>query len=108
MPTRRFYRIVKSDPATVEDFFSYKALGIPAPRDPQRLALWDGISVYATEAQARGPARRIPALGGYIAEVELPDDPGLRVERTGPGRGHHTVWGEPSALLDRVVAVRPV
>ena len=108
MPTRKFYRNVKSKPPTIEDFFSYKALGIPAPRDLQRLALWNGISVYATEAQARGLARRIPAVGGYIAEIELPDDLGLRIERTGPGRGHHTVWGEPGALLDRVVAVRPV
>jgi hypothetical protein len=106
MAARTFYRIVKSDPPTVEDFLSYKALGVPAPRDPQRLALWDGISVYATEAQARSLVRHVPALGGYVAQLIVPDDLGLRIERTGPGRGHHTIWADPALLLTTVGTVR--
>ena len=108
VPARRFYRNVRSDPPTVADFTSNEALGIP-PRhpDPETLRLWDGLSAWATEAQARRNARRFPAIGRYIAAVRVEDHAPIRVERT-RGPGHHTLWGEPAELLARVASVAPV
>ncbi|MFN0073779.1 MAG: hypothetical protein ACKVVP_20045 [Chloroflexota bacterium] len=100
--TRRFYRIVRTNPPTTQDFTTHLALGRslrrPTPED-QRIA--SGISVFATLPQARRHARKLPMLGGYIAEIELPDELDIRVERTG-GPGHHTLWGDARIVLDQV------
>jgi hypothetical protein len=99
------YRIVKDSELTLRDFMSLEAQGAP-PRsdDPEILRLRTGISCWATEAQARRTARRYPHLGSYIARIEIPEDAPVRVERT-LGRGHYTVWGEPSVLMTYAVAV---
>src|SRR5689334_4842696 len=106
---KSFYRIVRTNPATEADFLSDKARGLP-PRndDPLTLHVWDGISVYQTLAQAQRKARDYPFLGSYIAELSLDIDvPPVRIEKTF-GRGHHTVWGPPAALLRAVVSIIPV
>lgn len=101
-PTRTFFRIVRRSMATVDDFRSAAAMGLP--RSGQ---LEDGISVFATEAQARAKARQYRLLGDHIAQLEVPTY--VIVERTLPrSRGHHTMWGPPEVLLGCVVAVRPV
>ena len=102
-PPRTFSRVVKHNPPTPEDFMSYEALGIPVlDPSPETLRLRDGISVQATEAQARRKARGILGLGSYIARLEIPEDAPIRIERT-KGPGHHTLWGEPAELLRCVV-----
>jgi len=103
---RSFYRIVRSPSPTDADFLSDKARGIP-PRNHESLTLhvWDGISVYRTEAQARRKARDYPFLGDFIAELHIGDETDIRTEKTF-GRGHHTLWGDPAAL--RVCVVRVV
>lgn len=99
-----FYRIVLTDPPTVEDFLSYQVQGrTPATTDPEAFRLWSGISVYATEAQARRQALAYPFLGPYLARLEIPDTGPIRFERTTRSRGHYTLWGEPGALLACVV-----
>jgi hypothetical protein len=64
--------------------------------------------VYATEAQARRKARVSPALGRYVAILEIPGDSTLEIERTTTSSGHHTIWGDAALLLSYVVAVVPV
>ena len=99
----RFYRVVGSDPPKLDDFMSQKAKGIPMARpDPEVALLWDGISVNATEAQARRRALAQPYLGAYIAELVISESDPITVRRTGTSRGHHTLWGDAADLLARV------
>lgn len=109
MASRVFYRIVATDPPTLDDFTANQAKGKAPPNDdPLTLWVWDGISVYATYAQARRKARDFPRLGRYISKLEIPEGAPLRVERTfRRSPGHHTVWGEPATLLRYLVAVVP-
>jgi hypothetical protein len=99
---------VKRNPPTLADFISNAARGAPAPAQPELARLWDGVSSYNTAEQARRSARRRPMLGRYIAELRLPEDRPLRLERTLKSSGHHTLWAEPSELLALVVRVEPV
>jgi hypothetical protein len=103
---RRFYRLIRSNPPTLDDFLSNKAKGIPMARpDPEVALLWDGISVYATETQARNQAKAKPWLGAYIAELAISESDPITFRRTGTGRGHHTLWGEPAELNARVLRI---
>src|SRR5262245_37985655 len=106
---KSFYRIVRTNPATEADFLSDKARGLPPRNDePLTLHVWDGISMYQTLPQARRKARDYPFLGGFIAELHLDIDvPPIRIEKTF-GRGHHTVWGAPTALLHAIVSITAV
>jgi hypothetical protein len=106
---RVLYRIVKSNPPRLLDFRSKLDLALAdADADQQTQCLESGLSMYRTLAQARRKARAFPYLGGYIASVRIPADSSLRVERTTNSSGHHTVWGEPAAILACVVAVEAV
>jgi hypothetical protein len=100
------FRIVQNNPPIEWDFLSHEARGhLPLDSDPESLRLLRGCSVYATEAQARRKARGRPFLGTYIAELRLPDEPAIEVERTTSSTGHHTVWADPTELLAAVVRV---
>ncbi len=104
------YRVVLTNPPTVDDFKSKAELGLPAPpagaRDVRQL--WDGISVFSTEAQARRAARRYPLLGSYVARLQIPSAAEIRSERTLASPGHDTLWGDSSVLLAFVTEVVPV
>ena len=103
-----FYRIVEMSPPALGDFLSDKAQG-RLPRSETHRRLWDGISVYATEQQARRKVQDYPFLGSFIAQLEIPDQASVRIERTlRRSRGHHTLWGDPAYLLRCVVSVIPV
>jgi hypothetical protein len=102
---RTLYRIIRERGPTLLDFTSSQAQGIPPRSDaPDVLRLWDGLSCWATESQARRTIRSFPYLGSYIARLQIPDDAPVRIERT-RGPGHHTVWGDPAVLMSYVVAV---
>jgi hypothetical protein len=106
---RTFYRVVKTDPPTLADFTSNAARGRPLlDPSPETRRLWAGLSVNATEAPARRRARQHPALGAWVACLELPAAAPVQIERTTRIPGHHTLWGEPAVLLGCVVAVVPV
>ena len=93
----------------MDDFLSQKAKGVPLARpDPEALLMYDGISVYATETQARTQVRAKPWIGRYVAVLHVTKDGPITFRRTGVGRGHHTLWGDPSDLLRRVVDVLPI
>jgi hypothetical protein len=105
---RTVHRIVLTDPPTRDDFSSNAGKGRrPRSDEPEVLRLWDGLSVYATLAQARRKARGAPYLGRYVATLRIPDRAPARLERT-RGPGHHTLWADPAAALGWVVAVVPV
>src|SRR5699024_3392894 len=101
------YRIVQHNPPTREDMFSYQALGIaPVTDDSEVLRLAAGISLFSTLQQARNQIRRLPpARRGFIAELHVPDNALVTVERTGRQRGHHTLWGNPDDILRYVARV---
>lgn len=106
---RTFYRIVLTDPPSLDDMRSYDARGIkPRRDDPETLRLIRGISVYNTEQQARNTATDFPWLGRYIAELRIPHDAPVTIERTTSTRGHYTVWGDAHAILGLVAQVRSV
>lgn len=104
---RLLHRIVRTNPPTLDDFTSNASRGRPAPDDPVKRAVWDGLSVYSTLSQARRKRRVSPAIGNFIAVLAVPTGATLRVERTLGGDGHHTIWGEPTALLALVVSIEP-
>lgn len=104
----RFYRIVKTNPPTVRDFLSGVATGrIPAGAAPALVRLLEGISAFATFAQACRKSRGVGyRIGEYVAELQIPDAASIRVEKSG-GPGHHTLGGDAAELLTHVVRVLP-
>ncbi len=97
MPT--LYRIALNSPPDDWDFSSQRARGEPGPEDDDlAVALWTGVSVWATETQARNKARDFPYLGPYIARLDLPEGPTIPRARTLGSAGHHTVWSTPANL----------
>lgn len=105
-----FYRIVRSNPPTLDDVRSYEELGIePRGNDPEASRLFRGISLYNTRQQARNQAAGRPWRGNaFIAELQIPGDAPVTIERTGTRRGHYTLWGNPHDILALVTAVQPV
>jgi hypothetical protein len=95
-PPRTLYRLVRSNPPTLDDFMSYEALKVP-PRRPltsRQRDHWRGVSFYATQAAARLRARASPQLGSFIAEMQVPDEVQVRIEQGGRDLDHYNVWAE--------------
>jgi hypothetical protein len=105
---RTFYRNVHGPDPPLDDFTSDKARGEPEPFDPVRASLYDGISVFNLEQQARRKARAYPSQGDHIARLELPDGAPVSFERTLSTNGHFTLRGDPEYLRSRVVSIVPV
>lgn len=53
---------------------------------------------------ARALIRQRPHLGRFIATVLIEDGAPFRIRQTGRS-GHYDVWGDPDAILARVLAV---
>jgi hypothetical protein len=105
---RYFYRLVHRNPPTPRDLTSNRELGKQPPANPEHVALWDGLSVQSTLAQARRRRRASPMLGEFVAVLRVPTDGSVRYARTLSTEGHHTVWADPPLLLGMVVSVEPV
>jgi hypothetical protein len=103
-----FYRIVKSGSPTLQDFTSAAARGMALNLPPDIQRLHSGVSAYRTLRQAAAKARRYPALGSFVAVLNIPVGSAILFERTTQQRGHFTLWSEPEIFLSRVVAVVPV
>lgn len=104
------YRIVEHNPPTQEDMRSYQSLGIPLRRDtPEARRRSTGISVFDSIDQARKIGVGPPWYGvGSIAELQIPHDAQVTIERTGRQRGHHTLWGSPDVILGYAVRVMAI
>jgi hypothetical protein len=103
------YRIVKTSSPDVEQFKSHAALMKPRPPNllPAHPDPWDGCSVLMTFGDAVARARRTPRLGGFIAELFVPD--GAPVTRdSADASGHFNIWGDPTVLFGYLSAVLPV
>jgi hypothetical protein len=102
------YRIVITNPPTLDDMRSYQELGIPLRGDsPDVRRLASGISLFDSLDRARQQARRKPWLGqAFIAELEIPAGR-IQIEKTG-GAGHYTAWADPDAMLEFVRRVERV
>jgi len=107
-----FYRIVKAERPTEDDFTSNYAKGRP-PRGTERdfPAVHRSISVFARREEALAVQRAYPRLGGWIAELEV-DDADEEIVVHGPSpqsrSSHHSLEGAPAAFLQRVREVRAV
>jgi hypothetical protein len=89
MADRDFYRIVQTDPPTVDDFLSNRAKGLPQ-RASESADTWARLSHYDTAELARKTALRYPQIGRFIATIRATDDSRLRVEQTFRA-GHYTI-----------------
>ncbi len=93
---------MESIPATRQDFESYRELGrrLFNPNDSEMRSMWEGLSVFNTEKQARNSAKA-SMFRGYagVACMTIPLDGSIRFERTGrTSRAHHTVWAPADRL----------
>jgi len=109
-PPRILYRLVQTDPPSLQDFLSHEVLGI-SPRRPlsrREQDRWRGVSHQDSLDSAHIKGTESPWLGRYIAEVRIPDSGAVRTEQTGRDLSHFTVWADPADLLSWVVSVAPV
>ena len=106
---RVLYRLLTSNPPTLEDFMSYAAQGKTPPEDvrddPSFLHRWNGLSMYDTYRAARRAAKaRRFRRWAYIAEVHIPDESPISFE--GPdGEGHWNVYGADPMFLKEACTV---
>jgi hypothetical protein len=104
------FRLIQDDEATLRDFMSHEALGIP-PRRPlsrREQDRWRGVSHHDSLATAVAKGTDSPWLGRHVAEVHIPRAAAVRIEQTGRDRSHYTVWADPVDLLSWVVSVVPL
>lgn len=106
---RHVFRILKSDPPTLEDFTSAYVLDRPKARGIQlrSAAVHMSLSVMETLDQANSRALQFPQIGGYIAELALQGGEGFAIAST-VEPGHLSLWGSAVKLESSLVDVYPV
>jgi hypothetical protein len=89
----------------MDDFLSQEAQGRPRPNRLEHLELYDGISVYDSEAGGQRQVHRYwPRLGRFLARLNIPEGGNVEWRRT-LGRGHYTLWADAEHLLALVAFV---
>jgi len=107
LAARLFYRVVRNNPPTIDDFKSLAALGrsVPPNVSLEVREAWQAVSVFVTREgaarQARANASRGRPLGDYIAELRIPPDAPVRTDDP-RADGHLNLWAEPAVLLAAV------
>jgi hypothetical protein len=103
------YRVLETDYPALRDFRSQRERGQPLRHQTRKaLHLWDGLSVYKTDEQARQLAQASPRVGNAIARLHLPFDAAVTVELDTARNGHCTLWGNATDLLRFIVDVSAV
>jgi hypothetical protein len=69
---RTFYRVVRNDPPTIEDFLPHGSRRPPPWRNPtpEQLASWSAVSIYVTEEGARDQALAVRQAGRSIGDFK--------------------------------------
>ena len=92
-----FYRAARYNPPDRRDYLSDDEAGSPRA-DWEEDRHRHGFSVWKSKADARGivrlQVRRRRWPKGFVAEIFLPGDGSITVERSGPSKGHHTLYGD--------------
>lgn len=97
---RTFYRIIRGNVPTVDDFKSAKELGKPL-RDVTLRRQWaEGLSVYDNLDHAKRRTRYYRFLiGRHVVALQIDGDTGIEVEQTGADPHHFTIYGAAEDLL---------
>ena len=108
--SRIVYRIVVHNPPSDDDLRSYADLGQSLTRpQPELKRLMTGISVMGTLESAVRKANGKPWMSdAWIAEIVIPDDSLVVIEKTTRDPNHSTVWApveELRRMLGRIVRV---
>ncbi len=85
---RTFYRIVRHNPPTREDFLSNAAMYPHVRVIPSLESQWSGLSMFDSREQTARAAALLPVSGLSIAELALPEEQ--------IASGSFTVLGEPT------------
>lgn len=104
---RRFFRLVRNDPAGESDFYSQEKVGRkPRPNlTPIQLhAFRDGVSVDDSEAGARARATRFRANPNaptypFVAIIDVPAGSPITCDDAIGPPGHWTLYGSPNEQL---------
>jgi hypothetical protein len=101
---RLFYRIIRGDVPTRQDFLSHRDLGKPL-LDPALEREWaEGISVYASLERAASRARTARwKLGRCAVALSLDDGAPVEVVQTTRDRWHYTMFGSADDLMKLVI-----
>jgi hypothetical protein len=112
------YRIVRNNPPSWVDFLANATKDLPprgAEADP---LIWAAISTFADPAAATKRARTY-ALGGFLAELRIPDDgvvpvpgdakaSGLVMANQTLRPGHYSLISGPVTFMRAVARVLPI
>lgn len=101
----RFFRATRSTPPTLLDVSSNAARGLPQT-DGESDEDYRAISTYTTARKCARQAQRF-GLGGYIAELEIPEDSPITIGHRSRN-GHCNLIGTPQDLQACVVAITTV
>ena len=98
--TRTFFRIIKREEPTLEDFRSLRAQG-KTLSDPAIEREWaEGVSVFDNFDRACAVARRYGFRhGSYVIKVMVPGDDVVEVRQTFRDRHHYTIYADPERVL---------
>jgi hypothetical protein len=103
-----YYRFVRGQVVTLDDFRSQGALGRTLRSPGDERAFNEGVSVYDDFDQACEVAASIRyRRGSYLAVISLPADHAIEVAQTGRNPHHFTMFAEAETIL-ALVAGDPV
>lgn len=101
--TNTYFRFVRGDVATLDDFKSQGALGkvmrFEGGKDARRrwnegISVYDDLNYACTLAASSGFR-----IGSYIVALDLPIGHEIEIAQTGRDRHHYTIYANASALL---------
>lgn len=84
-----YFRVVRTDPPTPDDFLSHRELGKLPKAPPCRRA---GLSTFRALDDAEHMALLFPVLGDHVARGTLDAEYGVAMLTPGQRPSHTTVW----------------
>jgi hypothetical protein len=88
-----FYRIVRNEFPTVDDFRTMQELGFPLENESYYREWAEGISVYSARNYAMKRARATNFLQGqFVVPLCIPDESGIEFRQTFSNRRHYTIY----------------